>query len=88
MSTVSVVTELQGTIVQVLVDVGESVEAGSPVALIESMKMHHDVVASEAGSDDERSEPTDVGQRLGREPGRADRVLDHFAAGVRSATGR
>lgn len=49
MSTVSVVTELQGTIVQVLVDVGESVEAGSPVALIESMKMHHDVVASEAG---------------------------------------
>ena len=49
MSTVSVVTELQGTIVQVLVEVGESVDAGSPVALIESMKMHHDVVAPQAG---------------------------------------
>src|SRR6056297_3936540 len=49
MSTVSVVTDLQGTIVQVLVAVGEPVAAGSTVAMIESMKMHHDVVALSDG---------------------------------------
>jgi len=49
MSPISVVTELQGTIVQVLVAVGEPVAAGTPVALIESMKMHHDVIATDPG---------------------------------------
>ena len=49
MSTVSVVTDLQGTIVQVLVAEGQSVTSGSTVALIESMKMHHDVLAGHDG---------------------------------------
>ncbi len=47
---VMVTTELQGTIVDVLVAEGEQVRAGAVVALIESMKMHHDVVASAAGT--------------------------------------
>ncbi|MGB3734618.1 MAG: carboxyl transferase domain-containing protein [Ilumatobacter sp.] len=45
MSDVDVVTELQGTIVEVHVDPGAQVRAGTVVALIESMKMHHDIVA-------------------------------------------
>ncbi len=45
MSDVDVVTELQGTIVEVHVDPGAEVRAGTVVALIESMKMHHDIVA-------------------------------------------
>ncbi len=42
-------TELQGTIVDVRVAEGDHVAAGAVVALIESMKMHHDVVAFAAG---------------------------------------
>jgi acetyl-CoA carboxylase carboxyltransferase component len=47
---VVVATELQGTIVEVLVAEGDQVRAGAIVALIESMKMHHDVVAPVAGT--------------------------------------
>jgi acetyl-CoA carboxylase carboxyltransferase component len=46
---VVVATELQGTIVEVAVAEGDHVRAGVVVALIESMKMHHDVVAPTAG---------------------------------------
>lgn len=42
---VAVATELQGTIVSVHVSVGQSVSAGTVVALIESMKMHHEIIA-------------------------------------------
>lgn len=42
-------SELQGTIVSIDVEVGSSVTVGTPLALVESMKLHHDVVASEAG---------------------------------------
>ncbi|MEP6298995.1 MAG: carboxyl transferase domain-containing protein [Ilumatobacter sp.] len=42
-------TELQGTIVDVLVVAGQSVAAGAVVALVESMKMHHEVVAAVSG---------------------------------------
>ena len=45
MSDIDVVTELQGTIVEVNVTPGAAVRAGAIVALIESMKMHHDIVA-------------------------------------------
>jgi len=47
---IMVTTELQGTIVDVLVVEGEQVRAGGVVALIESMKMHHDVIAPVAGT--------------------------------------
>lgn len=47
---VVVSTELQGTLVEVFVTEGDQVRAGSVVALIESMKMHHDVVASVDGT--------------------------------------
>ena len=50
MTELVVTTELQGTIVDVLVTAGEYVPEGGVVALIESMKMHHDVVASSAGT--------------------------------------
>lgn len=40
---------LQGTVVVLLVDEGAAVSAGSIIALVESMKMHHDVVAPTDG---------------------------------------
>lgn len=49
MSDVEVVTELQGTIVEMNVDQGAVVRKGTVVALIESMKMHHDIVAPADG---------------------------------------
>jgi acetyl-CoA carboxylase carboxyltransferase component len=42
---VMIASELQGTIVSVLVQDGSSVREGALVALIESMKMHHEVLA-------------------------------------------
>ena len=42
---VEVSTELQGTLVALLVGVGDPVRAGGVVALVESMKMHHEVLA-------------------------------------------
>jgi acetyl-CoA carboxylase carboxyltransferase component len=46
---VSVSAELQGTIVAVFVEVGTSVGAGDVLALVESMKMHHELVAPVSG---------------------------------------
>jgi acetyl-CoA carboxylase carboxyltransferase component len=46
---VSVSAELQGTIVGVFVEAGTTVDAGQVLALVESMKMHHDVVAPISG---------------------------------------
>jgi acetyl-CoA carboxylase carboxyltransferase component len=42
-------SELQGTIVSVEVAVGAVVASGTVLALVESMKLHHDVVAPSAG---------------------------------------
>ncbi len=49
MTDVDVVTELQGTIVEVTVEPGSAVREGALVALIESMKMHHEIVAPADG---------------------------------------
>src|SRR6478735_10126170 len=50
---VAVTSELQGTIVGVFVERGTAVDRGHVLALIESMKMHHEVVAPQAGTVDE-----------------------------------
>ena len=42
---VAVSAELQGTIVGSFVEVGSTVRAGDVLALIESMKMHHEIIA-------------------------------------------
>jgi len=42
-------SHLQGTVVEIAVAVGDVVESGRLLALVESMKMHHDVVAPTAG---------------------------------------
>ena len=47
---IGVVSELLGTVVTLEVVAGASVRAGQVVALIESMKLHHEVVASAAGT--------------------------------------
>jgi acetyl-CoA carboxylase carboxyltransferase component len=44
---------LQGTVVSIEVEVGDVVPAGQVAFLVESMKMHHEVVAPEAGRVDE-----------------------------------
>ena len=47
--TVPVQSELQGTIVGVFVEAGAPVRLGQVLALVESMKMHHEITASVAG---------------------------------------
>jgi acetyl-CoA carboxylase carboxyltransferase component len=46
---IEVVSELQGTVVALMVRPGDSVRFGGVLALIESMKMHHEVVAPADG---------------------------------------
>jgi acetyl-CoA carboxylase carboxyltransferase component len=46
---VVVSAELQGTVVGLFVETGSSVGAGDVIALVESMKMHHEVLAPVAG---------------------------------------
>jgi acetyl-CoA carboxylase carboxyltransferase component len=46
---VAVSSELQGTIVSIDVELGDHIAVDSVVALVESMKLHHDVVAGVAG---------------------------------------
>lgn len=48
-NTVTVPAELQGTIVGLFIEEGASVAAGEVIALVESMKMHHEVVSPVAG---------------------------------------
>ena len=45
----TVLSELQGTVVSIEVELGSAVAAGTTLALVESMKLHHDVVAPTAG---------------------------------------
>ncbi len=45
----AVTSELQGTVVSIAVEVGSAVAAGTTLALLESMKLHHEVVAPTAG---------------------------------------
>ncbi len=47
---ITVESELQGTIVGLYVAAGSAVRAGEVIALVESMKMHHEVNAPAAGS--------------------------------------
>ena len=49
MADTKVVSEVTGSIWKVLVAVGDSVEADTPVVLIESMKMEIPVLAPDAG---------------------------------------
>jgi acetyl-CoA carboxylase carboxyltransferase component len=46
---VTVRSELQGTIVSIDVEVGATVAQGATLAMVESMKLHHDVVAPTPG---------------------------------------
>ena len=41
---------MQGTIVKVLVEVGDTVEAGDTVCVLEAMKMENNITAETAGS--------------------------------------
>ena len=67
---VVVSAELQGTIVGLFVEVGASVTAGDVLALVESMKMHHEVVAPVSGVIDELAvgdgDTVTIGQEFAR----------------------
>jgi acetyl-CoA/propionyl-CoA carboxylase biotin carboxyl carrier protein len=41
---------MQGTIVKILVEVGDTVEAGQPVCVLEAMKMENQITADKAGT--------------------------------------
>ena len=45
-----VAVPMQGTIVKVLVEVGQEVEAGQPVCVLEAMKMENNIAADKAGT--------------------------------------
>jgi acetyl-CoA/propionyl-CoA carboxylase biotin carboxyl carrier protein len=52
---------MQGTIVKVLVGVGDSVEAGQAVTVLEAMKMENNIIAETAGTVTEiRVQPGDA----------------------------
>ena len=87
---VEVRSELQGTIVTVEVDVGGAVAAGGVLALVESMKLHHEVVSADAGQVDavlvaegETVHPGDVLFRV--RPGAASETGDGGAETVAAA---
>ncbi len=67
---VTVSSQLQGTIVGLFVEVGTPVREGGVLALVESMKMHHEVLAPVAGVVDsvavEQGETVTIGQELVR----------------------
>ncbi len=67
---VTVSSELTGVIVGLFVEVGVSVRAGEVLALVESMKMHHEVLAPVAGVVDsvavEQGTAVTIGQELVR----------------------
>jgi acetyl-CoA/propionyl-CoA carboxylase biotin carboxyl carrier protein len=41
---------MQGTIVKVLVQVGDEIEAGQPVTVLEAMKMENNITAETSGT--------------------------------------
>jgi biotin carboxyl carrier protein len=49
MADVKVVSDITGSVWKVLVAIGDSVEADTPVVLVESMKMEIPVLAPDAG---------------------------------------
>jgi acetyl-CoA carboxylase carboxyltransferase component len=68
--TVTVPSQLQGTIVGLFVEVGSRVRTGEVVALVESMKMHHEICASVDGVVDavdvREGETVAIGQSIAR----------------------
>jgi acetyl-CoA/propionyl-CoA carboxylase biotin carboxyl carrier protein len=46
----AVTVPMQGTIVKILVEVGDTVEAGQPVCVLEAMKMENQITADKAGT--------------------------------------
>ena len=46
----AVTVPMQGTIVKVLVEVGQAVEAGQTVCVLEAMKMENNIAADKAGT--------------------------------------
>ena len=48
--TEAVTTPMQGVVVELMVDDGDSVREGQPVAFVEAMKMQHQVVAGVSGT--------------------------------------
>jgi acetyl-CoA/propionyl-CoA carboxylase biotin carboxyl carrier protein len=41
---------MQGTIVKILVEVGDTVEVGDPICVLEAMKMENNIAAEKAGT--------------------------------------
>jgi acetyl-CoA/propionyl-CoA carboxylase biotin carboxyl carrier protein len=60
---------MQGTIVKVLVSVGDSVEAGQSVCVLEAMKMENNIAADKSGT------VTDVKVSPGQSVGTGDIVV-------------
>ncbi len=88
---VAVSAELQGTIVGLFVAVGSTVRAGDVLALVESMKMHHEIVAPVDGVIDwlaiEQGSMVASGQELARiAEGVANGVVRDASGGI-SRTG-
>ena len=61
---------MQGTIVKVLVAVGDKVEIGQPVAVLEAMKMENQIQAEKSGT------VTDIKVEAGQAVGSGDVIME------------
>ena len=85
---VTVSAQLQGTIVGLFVEVGTQVRAGDVLALVESMKMHHEVVAPVDGTVDAVGVAQGATVAIGQELARiAEGVATASSSAVASAHG-
>ena len=79
---------MQGTIVKILVEVGQEVEAGATVCVLEAMKMENNITADKAGTVKEISalydvSPTTYPAYPDSDVSVAQRSFDRFRAAVK-----
>ncbi|MCU1462870.1 MAG: acetyl/propionyl-CoA carboxylase, alpha subunit, partial [Acidimicrobiales bacterium] len=65
----NITVPMQGTIVKVLVEVGQEVEVGQPVCVLEAMKMENNISAEKAG------QVTEIRVQAGQTVGAGDVVV-------------
>jgi acetyl-CoA/propionyl-CoA carboxylase biotin carboxyl carrier protein len=77
---------MPGSVLRILVGVGDGVEAGQPLVVVEAMKMEHRLVAPVAGTVSLQVAPGDL-VRLDQVVARVDADADEDASGAAAGAG-